>query len=75
MGSFSLKVSPDFITKVLTSLMSPHTIYNLKYNTKDTIVYMTKAIFSKNYKYTIGQFTRVQPEAGWDQANIAKFFG
>ena len=33
---------------------------------------MTKAIFSKDHKYTVGQLKKARLEAGLDQADVAK---
>ena len=33
---------------------------------------MTKAIFSKDHKYTVGQLKKARLEAGLDQAGVAK---
>ena len=36
---------------------------------------MTKAIFSKDHKYTIEQLKKARIEAGLDQADVAKLLG
>ncbi|MBI2673745.1 MAG: helix-turn-helix transcriptional regulator [Candidatus Zambryskibacteria bacterium] len=36
---------------------------------------MTKAIFSKDHKYTVGQLKKARLEAGLDQAEVAKLLG
>ena len=36
---------------------------------------MTKAIFSKDHKYTIEQLKKARLEAGLDQADVAKLLG
>ena len=50
---------------------------NLEYNTTeyyDTHI-MTKAIFSKDHKYTVDQLKKARLEAGLDQAEVAKLLG
>ena len=36
---------------------------------------MTKAIFSKDHKYTIGKLKNARLEAGLDQSEVAKLLG
>jgi transcriptional regulator with XRE-family HTH domain len=36
---------------------------------------MTKAIFSKDHKYTVEQLKKARIEAGLDQADVAKLLG
>ena len=36
---------------------------------------MTKAIFSKDHKYTVGQLKKARLEADLDQADVAKLLG
>ena len=36
---------------------------------------MTKAIFSKDHKYTVEQLKKARQEAGLGQAEVAKFLG
>ena len=36
---------------------------------------MTKAIFSKDHRYTVEQLKKARLEAGLDQADVAKFLG
>ena len=36
---------------------------------------MTKAIFSKDHKYTVEQLGKARLEAGLDQADVAKLLG
>jgi DNA-binding transcriptional regulator YiaG len=53
----------------------PFTSYNnLEYNTTEyyDIDIMTKAIFSKDHKYTVEQLKKARLEAGLDQIEVAK---
>lgn len=36
---------------------------------------MTKSIFSKDHKYTVGQLKKSRLEAGLDQAEVARLLG
>lgn len=36
---------------------------------------MTKAIFSNDHKYTVGQIKKARIEAGLDQVDVAKMLG
>ena len=54
------------------------TSYNkLEYNTTEyyDIDIVTKAIFSKDHKYTVEQLKKARLEAGLDQAEVAKLLG
>jgi len=50
---------------------------NLEYNTTEyyDIDIMTKAIFSKDHKYTVEQLKKARLEAGLDQVDVAKLLG
>ena len=47
---------------------------NLEYNTTEYyhVYIMTKAIFSKDHKYTVEQLKKARLEVGLDQAEVAK---
>lgn len=49
----------------------------MEYNTTEYyhIDTMTKAIFSKDHKYTVEQLKKARFEAGLDQAEVAKLLG
>ena len=70
----------DYSNKNIFGFASPlpHISYNnLEYNTTEyyDIDMMTKAIFSKDHKYTVEQLKKARLEAGLDQADVAKLLG